>query len=612
MGTEKNSDDTGKTASPPVERCPNNFKAWMLALAVMVLLSLGWTVYEALNGGGGVFGRFFTKERNRNPKGGYGVQVALNTAVPGAAKALQTSYHGIIDDTRPAVISIDTVIRDQNANQGDPVANYARIGSGVIIDPRGYTLSSLHVVEGASSLKATVYGQAGAIEYPLKMVKADRTSDLALLRIQGDGPFPYASLGDSNSIRTGDVVISIGSPFGFEQSVTSGIISSRNRNLSVGGMVYENLIQTDSAINKGSSGGPLLNSKGDVIGINTAIYSSSGQFAGISFAVPINSSLDLLGGVIDLQNVPPPAAKGQLAAFSKTGKQIGNSYRLADGQILTPPHNYRGTCTECHPQFLTQGIAPGQGPNQVWGQGGNLGPGCQPAPRQVLNQVWGQRGCVVAGTNGISLGMTVSDVEGVIAGQNNMMRPGGVFVTNVTPGMPADAAGLQRGDIITRVDGRKIQDSNSFSTILGAKSGSSMDLVILRFGVRKTVKVKLAPGGAAQAVAGTAIKQPTEFTWLGAEIIPLPPGTGKAGVYVAESLGLLGAAGVKQGDVITGLNNTRVTDIYSFISLSKTADTKKGFLLDVIRSGYPLFITVKDNLAQNPITPPSPVQQAAA
>lgn len=138
-----------------------------------------------------------------------------------------------------------------------------------------------------------------------------------------------------------------------------------------------------------------------------------------------------------------------------------------------------------------------------------------------------------------------------------------------------------------------------------------MDLVILRFGVRRTVKVKMAPGEAAQAVAGTAIKQPTEFTWLGAEIIPLPPGTGKTGVYVAESLGLLGAAGVKQGDIITGMNNTPVTDIYSFISLSKTADTKKGFILDVIRFGNPLFITVKDNIAQNRITPTYPAQQVA-
>ncbi|MEI7672834.1 MAG: trypsin-like peptidase domain-containing protein [Deltaproteobacteria bacterium] len=607
MGREKNSDDRGKAAAAPLPLVTNNFKPWILALGVMVLLTLVWAVYEATNTGGGAFGRFFTKERTRNTNSGYGVQVALNTAAPDAAKGLQTSYHSIIDDTRPAVISIDAVVAGQSANPGEPVANFARIGSGVIIDPRGYSLSSLHVVEGASTLKATVYGPTGSLEYPLKIVKADRSSDLALLRIIGDGPFPYATLGDSNSVRTGDVVISIGSPFGFEQSVTSGIISSRNRNLNVGGMVYENLIQTDSSINKGSSGGPLLNATGEVIGINTAIYSSSGQFVGISFAVPINRCFDLLGGVIDLQNVPPPVAKGQLAALSKMGRQVGNSFRFPDGQTLSPPHDYRGTCTDCHPQFLAQGFdpnnfgmgrgtilpaAPGQGPSQVWGQRG----GCVP--------VWGQRGCVpVAGPNNLSLGMTVSDVDSVIGGQNKMIRPVGVFITHISTGMPAEAAGLQRGDVITRVDGKKIQDSNSFGTILQTKNGNSIDLVILRFGVRRTVKVNIAPGGAAQAVAGTATPQPTEFTWLGAELTPLPFGAGKTGVYVAESLGVLADAGVKQGDVITGMNSTPVTDIYSFISLAQKADVKKGILLDVMRAGYPLFITVKANIAQNQAVP---------
>jgi len=562
----------------------------------MVIFTLGWAIYEAQQRGGGL-GQIF-KERFWERKGRSGEPTALNKAVPGSAKALQTSYHGIIEDTRPAVISIDAVVAGQNANPGDAIANYTRIGSGVIIDPRGYALSSFHVVEGASSLKATVYGQAGALEYPLKIVKADKTSDLVLLRIQGDRPFPHASLGDSNAVRTGDVVISIGSPFGFEQSVTSGIVSSRNRTVNVGGMVYENLIQTDSSINKGSSGGPLISAKGDVIGINTAIYSTSGQFAGISFAVPINRSLELLGGVVDFQNEPPPVAKGQLAAWGKTGKQIGNFYRLPDGQILTPPHNYRGACTDCHPQFLTQGIAPnsttpGQGRNQVWGQRRYLGfgPGLGSGQGLGLKRNPGPW-CPVAGPNNISLGMTVSDVDDVIANQNNMMRPGGVFVISLLPGMPADAAGLQRGDVIIRIDGRKIQDSAGFEKILETKGASSMDLVILRFGVRKTVKVALAQGGAAQPMAGTTpTKQPTEFTWLGGEMVPLP--ADNAGVSVAEAEGVLAIAGVKAGDIITGVNNQKVTDLNSFIELTTKVNIKKGFLLDVMRSGSPLYIAVK-------------------
>ena len=599
MATEKNSDDIGRAAQRPLERCPNNFKPWILALVVMVLVTLGWSVYEAQKRGG-FFGRLF-KERTWENMGERGVQSALNTvAVPGSARALQTSYHGIIENVRPAVISIDTVTQDQKTNAGDPIANYARIGSGVIIDPRGYALSSLHVVDGASSLKATVYGPAGALEYPLKIVKGDRTSDLVLLRIQGAGPFSHASLGDSNAIRTGDVVISIGSPFGFEQSVTSGIISSRNRTLNVGGVVYENLIQTDSPINKGSSGGPLISAKGDVVAINTAIYSPSGVFSGISFAIPINRSLELIGGVLDFTNELPPVASGQLAAWRMNARQIGNAYRLSDGQVITPPHNYRGVCLDCHPQLRSQAYVhtPAPGPNAGTGQNsqqaGNWGPGPGYGPGYGRGLGPG-RGiapwCPVVGPQKLTLGITVLDVDDVIANQNSMMRPGGVMVNSVIPGTPADAGGLQRGDVIIRIDGRKFQDSNSLVKLLEAKSGTSIDLGILRFGARKTVKVNLAQGGAALAAAVTPIKQPTEFTWLGAEITPLPPG--KAGVYVAEAEGLMAAAGVKQGDIIKGINNTLVTDIYSFIDLSKKVDIKKGILLDINRFGDPLYITVR-------------------
>jgi serine protease Do len=169
-----------------------------------------------------------------------------------------------------------------------------------------------------------------------------------------------------------------------------------------------------------------------------------------------------------------------------------------------------------------------------------------------------------------------------------MMRPGGVFVLSVAPGTPADAAGLQRGDVICRVDGRKIRDSNSFDQILQGKGGSGIDLVILRFGARRTVKVRMTQG-AVQAVAGA--KQPTSFTWMGADINALP--AGKAGVSIVEVEGVMAAAGVRSGDIIKGVNNAPVTDMNSFIGLTTKANIKKGIVLDVIRSGDPLYITVK-------------------
>jgi len=522
MGMEKISDDVGKSDPLPLVRSTGISRHGWVALA-LVVVALGCLVYMVRSRGRWV----------GSLVGGEAEQAALNT--PGSAKALQSSYHDIIENVRPAVISIDAVTQSQNANVGEPLTNYARIGSGVIIDPRGYTLSSLHVVDGASSLKGTVYGPAGALEYTIKIVKSDRPSDLVLLRIDGGGPFPYAALGDSNSIRTGDVVLSIGSPFGFEQSVTSGIISSRNRTLNIGGMVYENMVQTDSPINKGSSGGPLIDAKGDIIAINTAIYSPDGAYSGISFAVPINRCLDLVAGIVDFLNERPPVATGQLAALSGTGKQIGNSYRLPDGQILTPPHNYRGTCGGCHPQVASGQLAALSGTGEQIGNSYRLPDGrvftpphnyrgtcigChpqllqglapkKPAAAQPLNQVWGQPGYNLMCPG---LGIAISEVDDVIANQNNMIQPGGVFVLSVSPGMPAAAAGLQRGDVIIRTDGRKIRDSNSFNQFLQTKTGHRLNLVILRFGVRRTVTVQMAQGGTAQAVPGTPIKQFAQFT----------------------------------------------------------------------------------------------------
>jgi S1-C subfamily serine protease len=599
MGTEKKSDDIdiGKIDPIPSTTCPKNFKPWIVALVVMALLTLGWAIYEKQKRGGG-FGRLFGERTLVGNIGSPKLSAQNTAAVQGSANALQSSYHSIIERVRPAVISIDAGVQDpNNANPGDPTVNYNRIGSGFIIDPRGYALSSLHVVAGATVLKATVYGPGGASEFPLKVVKADSASDLVLLRIQGDGPFPHADLGDSNAVRTGDIVLSLGSPYGFEQSVTSGIISSRNRALNIGGTVYEGLIQTDSSINKGSSGGPLINDKGEVIGINTAIYAPGGNFSGISFTVPINKSLDLVGGVLDFKNQAPPVAGGQLAAWGRSARQIGNAYRLQHGQVITPPHLYRGVCVDCHPQ-LRQGIMPNM-PN-------NVAPGAAPGPG--VNQVWGPAGpCYpVVGPNNLSLGITVIDVDDVIANQYNMVHPGGVVINSVTPGLPADTAGLQRGDVISRIDGRKILNSNDFLKVLATKNRTRISLEVLRSGSRQTIKVKMAPGTTAQVVAGTPTKQPNTFTWLGADIKALPPD--KAGVSIVEVEGVLAGAGIKAGDIIRGVNNTPVTDMNSFIGLTTKANVKKGILLDIIRSGAPLYITVKDKLAQNQ-TAPAPLAQ---
>lgn len=166
----------------------------------------------------------------------------------------------------------------------------AGLGSGVIIDPRGYVLTNLHVVEDAVLIKVTTQDENGVEKTWLaNPVASDPALDLALLKIKEQHTFPYLTLNADDKLKVGNIVVAVGYPFGFKQTVTSGIISALNAKLPVEGRYYENLIQTDAAINQGNSGGPLLNMNCEVIGINTAIASPNGAFAGMGFSVPSSS-----------------------------------------------------------------------------------------------------------------------------------------------------------------------------------------------------------------------------------------------------------------------------------------------------------------------------------
>ncbi len=563
--------------------CPKNYKPWVWTLAIMALLTLVWALFEGYQEKGVVrsFIEGNKREAFKRAKSNTG---AINSAgMPAPVKNLQSSYHEIIESVRPAVISIDAVIpKTQMNNVGVPNVNYTRIGSGVIIDPRGYVLSSYHVIAGANSLRAIVYGKAGFREYTVKVVNANRSNDLVLLRIQGNGPFPHAALGDSDAVRTGDVVFAMGSPFGFDQTITTGIVSSRHRSLQIGGRIYEDIIQTDASINKGNSGGPLVNVHGEVISINTAIYSPTGAFIGIGFAIPINKAESLVAGILDFRNSPTQVVKGQIGVWTRRGSQMGNSFKLPQGRSILPPHNYRGRCLDCHPQLLKQ-VAYGS---------------AEPVPRNNMNRF--QQVAALGGINVVpSIGVSLIEVDSVIARQFGLLHPSGVLVDRVLPGTPAEGAGLSRGDIIVRADRRKVRKLNDFIEFVNSKKvGSKLELVVIRNGKRKTIKIRIAPASSFMPTPQqrTQAKQPAEFDWLGAEISPLSPTLKpyvNTGVYVADVEGILAAAGVKRGDIIQGINRDKVSGMSSFIKFSMKADIQKGFLLDIIRSGNPIYIKVK-------------------
>jgi S1-C subfamily serine protease len=162
-------------------------------------------------------------------------------------------------------------------------------GSGFVIDPRGYILTNFHVVEGAQSIEVVLGDQS---RYPAKFIGADQRNDVALVKIEPKGKNLVAlSLGDSSAIQVGQKVLAIGNPFGFQSTLTTGVVSALGRTVQTGQTTFiDEAIQTDAAINRGNSGGPLINSHGQVIGINSAIYTPTGTTAGIGFAIPINTA----------------------------------------------------------------------------------------------------------------------------------------------------------------------------------------------------------------------------------------------------------------------------------------------------------------------------------
>jgi len=222
----------------------------------------------------------------------------LAAAGPGqvSPEVVQGGLRAVVTAVRPAVVSI-SVSQDlerlaprTGMQLLDPfAARSTLVGSGVIVAPAGYILSSLQVTRNADVVKVTLF-RGGTNTFLARVVAVDPGTDLVLLRLPFGGDLPYAAFGDSSRVRTGDIVVAMGSPFGLFETVTQGIVSTSKRTVVVEGQRIIDMIQTDAAINQGNSGGPLINISSEVIGINTVIYSTDSSFSGIGFAIPSNQA----------------------------------------------------------------------------------------------------------------------------------------------------------------------------------------------------------------------------------------------------------------------------------------------------------------------------------
>src|SRR5882724_8346126 len=294
-------------------------------------------------------------------------RIMVGTPVPSPARAaassalpetLQATFVGVAQQLGPAVVNIGTVHRSKarrpigpQPGSDDPFFQdffkqffgtdtpgqrpefrQPSLGSGVIIDKRGLVLTNFHVIKGADEISVRLSDKK---EYRGKVLGVDPKTDLALVRFEPEHELRVAALGDSDALKVGEWAIAIGNPFGLDQTVTVGVISATGRS-DVGVATYENFIQTDASINPGNSGGPLLNLRGEVIGINTAIFSQSGGSIGIGFAIPINMVKRVVDQLVDkgkvvrgwlgvsLQPLSPELAES-LGVPGKQGAVVGST-----------------------------------------------------------------------------------------------------------------------------------------------------------------------------------------------------------------------------------------------------------------------------------------------
>ncbi len=437
--------------------------------------------------------------------------------IPAAAPVPTGTFAQVAAAVKPAVVNINTLTRGtlrtpfeeffgeeffrRFFGEAPPELMQRSLGSGVIVDPSGVALTNAHVVERATDIEAVT---ADGKKHKAKIVGMDKRTDLAVLSLQGGGPYPAASLGDSDTVAVGDWVLAIGSPFGLEQTVTAGIISAKGRVIGQG--PFDDFLQTDAAINPGNSGGPLVNMSGQVIGINTAIVA---QGQGIGFAIPINmakkvyTELVARGKVsrgwlgVSVQPLTPELAKsfgakdtkGVLVAdvvqdspANKAGLQAGDIILEFDRRkIESPPDLQRSVGLTTPGKTATVRLWRDRAEKQV-----ELKIAEAPEEGQALRSA----------TKGKSLlGMDVRPITPEMARQLNLRDPSGVIVARVDEGSAAAEAGIQRGDVIREVNRQKVKGMADFDRLTkDLKEGDRVTILLQRGPMSLYVAFTVAKG----------------------------------------------------------------------------------------------------------------------
>lgn len=437
-------------------------------------------------------------------------------------------FTSLVEHYGPAVVNVAVVAKSQpignfSGEQGqpglspnDPLSEFFRRfggqvprgnsqpqpqrgeGSGFIVTPDGYILTNAHVVEGATGVTVKMTDRR---EYSAKVIGLDERTDVAVIKIEAKN-LPTVRIGDASKLKPGEWVIAIGSPFGFENSVTAGIVSATSRSMPGAGN-YTPFIQTDVAVNPGNSGGPLFNLNGEVIGINSQIYSRTGGYMGLSFAVPI-----------DVAN--------------NVREQLVKNGRVTRSRI----------------------------------------------------------------------GVSIQDVNAQLADSFGLDRPRGALVGMVEADSPGEKAGIKPGDVILNVDGVAIETSNQVPTLIAAtKPGSAVEMEVWRDkGVKRLIARPEEIKEKGEQVAAKSGESADEAAKLGLALRPLAPEEKRAaeteGNLLVEDVGGPAAeAGVQAGDIILGVNGTKVKSVQELRAAAKKGGKVVALLIE--RDDAQIFVPIQ-------------------
>jgi serine protease Do len=357
------------------------------------------------------------------------------------------------------------------------------LGSGVIVDAKGYIVTNAHVVEKADRIRVRLMNDPQTVTYDATVVGYDKETDLAVIKIEAKKSLPFAKLGNSDSMAVGDWVLAIGSPFGLEETVTAGIVSARGRNI-VPQRQFQSFIQTDAAINPGNSGGPLVNMAGEVIGINTAIYTSGGGYQGVGFAMPSNTVVQVYNQLIapdhkvsrgsigvEFNAVPNPAVQRVYGVSS--GVTIANvtpNGPAAKAGLLTGD-----TIVSVNGKAITAG-------DELVAEISAIKPGNTAKLGYVRNGKQNTAEVTVADRSKLfasrlgedeeggeqtkpqesKLGVTVKDITPELAERLKLPNSKGVIVQDVKPDAFGDNVGVSRGDVILEINKQTVSSESDF------------------------------------------------------------------------------------------------------------------------------------------------------